>query len=89
MQISVLFTLFDSANLRPNMIGHWYLNTMSSGAPACSSVYPLCQLGELFFPADPDEELFGFCHFEPGGRFLVSIRISVWMNPPSHALTGV
>ncbi|KAF7371826.1 hypothetical protein MVEN_00039400 [Mycena venus] len=52
--------LLIPANVRPNMIGRWYLNTMSSGAPACSSMYPLCRLGELFFPADPDEEPFGF-----------------------------
>ncbi|KAJ7747102.1 hypothetical protein B0H14DRAFT_3897302 [Mycena olivaceomarginata] len=59
---------FDSANLRRNMIGCWYLNAVSSGAPACSSVYPLRQLGELFFLADQDEGPFDFRHFEPGGR---------------------
>ncbi|KAJ7800044.1 hypothetical protein B0H14DRAFT_1697710 [Mycena olivaceomarginata] len=59
---------FDSANLRRNMIGCWYLNAVSSGAPACSSVYPLRQLGELFFLADQEEGPFDFRHFEPGGR---------------------
>ncbi|KAJ7683806.1 hypothetical protein B0H14DRAFT_3534930 [Mycena olivaceomarginata] len=69
-------SIFRALSTRPFhscFAGRWYLNTISSGAPACSSVYPLCRLGELFFPADPDEEPFGFCHFEPGGRFL-SIR---------------
>ena len=71
MHVSVLFTLFDSANLRPNMIGRWYLNAGSPGAPACSSVYPLRRLEEPFFLDDPDEGPFGFRHSKGVGRFLV------------------